>query len=249
MNIVGPSSKVLLFPHYVFEVVPVQQVQQALRQVFSGWGRPQALRVDNGPPWGNKLDLPSPLTLWLIGLEIDVIHNRPYRPEDNSKVERAHGVIKNWIEPSQCADFEVLKTRLDWAAQLQREVYPSCSGRTRLQTHPNLAHGARSYQSVLESSLWDFQRVQLLLAQYRWTRKVSQTGQISLYARHYSVGRPYAGQTVSVCFDPRTLEWVIENVYGQVIRRRKFKQFNAHNVRTLEITYRKPSRIKSTPGA
>lgn len=82
------------FPHYIFEAIPAQQGQQALRSVFSTWGKPHALRVDNGPPWEDKQALPSPLTLWLSGLEIAVIHNRPYCPQDNGKVERAHGVVK-----------------------------------------------------------------------------------------------------------------------------------------------------------
>lgn len=249
MNIVGRSSRAALSPHYIFESVPAVQVQQALREVFTNWGRPQALRVDNGPPWGSQKDLPSALTLWLVGLEINVIHNRPYRPEDNSKIERAHGVVKGWIDPQSCRDFETLKTLLDRATRLQREAYPSCSGRTRLQTYPALAKRAKAYHSDLESTLWHFPLVLQFLAQHRWPRTVSKTGQISLYNRNYSVGRPFAGQIVSVRFDAQLREWVIENTQGQIVRRQPFKEFDAHRVQTMQITHRKPSRIKSTAGA
>jgi hypothetical protein len=44
-------------------------VQTVLRRVFRRWGRPRRLRVDNGIPWGAMADLPSELTLWLLGLK------------------------------------------------------------------------------------------------------------------------------------------------------------------------------------
>jgi hypothetical protein len=40
---------------------------------------PRRLRVDNGIPWGAMVDLPSELTLWLLGLDIDITFNPPRR--------------------------------------------------------------------------------------------------------------------------------------------------------------------------
>lgn len=246
MNTVEPSCRARLFPHYIFEAVPAQQVQHALRSVFSNWGKPDALRVDNGPPWGDKQALPSPLTLWLRGLGIEVIHNRPYCPQENGKVERAHGVVKAWIEPSTCADFETLQTRLQHAATLQRRVYPSCENqRTRLETYPELAQISRSYNRETEADSWQFSLALKPLAQHRWPRKVSQTGQISLYNRNYSVGRLWAGQRVCVRLDATTLEWIVENCQGEMIRRQPCRGLDAQAVRTLQMTYRKPCRQKS----
>lgn len=250
MNTVVLSCRVRFFPHYIFEAVPAQQVQHALRSVFSQWGKPQALRVDNGPPWGDKQALPSSLTLWLSGLGIEVLHNRPYCPQDNGKVERAHGVVKGWIEPSTCADFETLQTRLQQAVILQQRVYPSCAHqRTRLDTYPELAHIPRSYDVDTEADNWHFSLALKHLAQHRWSRKVSQTGQISLYNRNYSVGRPWAGQMVTVHLDATSLEWVVENRQGEMIRRQPCRGLDAQAVRTLQMTYRKPCRRKSTQGA
>ena len=250
MNTVERSYKAKFFPHYVFEAVPASDVQSALRRVFTRWGRPQALRVDNGSPWGNCHALPSPLTLWLSGLGIEVIHNRPYCPQQNGQVERAHGVVKSWIEPATCANLQTLQARLDQAATVQRTLYPSCPHqRPRDQYYPALAHGGRAYAPDTEAEQWHVAQALAHLAGHRWSRKVSQTGQISVYNRNYSVGRPYAGQMVTVHLDPSALTWVIENHSGQVIARLVCSGLDAHALRTLQMTYRKSCRRKSTSGA
>ena len=67
MNTAERSSKVWFFPHYVFESVPVEAVQQSLRRIFTHWGLPRFLRVDNGQPWGSRSDLPSQLDVVVTG--------------------------------------------------------------------------------------------------------------------------------------------------------------------------------------
>lgn len=243
MNTVVRCLRAALFPQYVFEAVPVEQVQAALRDSFARWGQPEALRVDNGPPWGNRHHMPQALTLWLVGLGLDVIHNRPYRPTDNSRVERSHGVLKRWVEPAQCPNFEAFTQRLNRATTLQREQYPSCSGSPRRQAYPALAHPARPYTRAAESEQWQFHRVCQYLAQHHWWRKVSQTGQISRYNRNYSVGRTYRGQMVSIHFEAQTQTWVIEDVQGQRIAQHRFQAFTPHAVQTLQLTHPK----KRTP--
>lgn len=245
MSTVVPCLKAGLFPQYIFEAVPAQQVQQALREIFTHWGKPASLRVDNGPPWGNRQHLPSALTLWLFGLGVDVIHNRPYRPEDNSQVERTHGTVKRWVEPTDCQNLSDLESRLNQAAFLHRERYPSCDGLTRLQAYPALKHPAgSSYAPATEAQLWQFERACEHLAQYCWPRKVSKIGQISLYNRNYSVGRPYSGQMVCVHFDASTRDWMVEDVHGQLLCRRHFEHFTAEAVQTMTMTRKKKSRKK-----
>ena len=46
--------------------------------------------MDNGLPFVIPAkDIHSPLFLWLTGLSIEMIQNRPYQPTDNAKVEPA----------------------------------------------------------------------------------------------------------------------------------------------------------------
>ena len=69
-----------------------------LRKCFEQWGLPKAIRVDNGDPWATRSDIPSALALWLIGLNVKVILNRPSQSTDNGIVERDHGVLAGWVE-------------------------------------------------------------------------------------------------------------------------------------------------------
>ena len=74
-------------PHRRWEHVPAQAIQTMFRHVFTGWGLPDRVRVDNGYPWGTPRDLPSELALWLIGLAVEPIWNPPGQPTRNPKVE------------------------------------------------------------------------------------------------------------------------------------------------------------------
>jgi hypothetical protein len=82
MNARGQRCIVTFSPQGYFTQVPSGKVQDELRQCFRQWGRPVSLRVDNGYPWGSCGDLPTPLALWLVGLDIGVIWNPPRRPQD-----------------------------------------------------------------------------------------------------------------------------------------------------------------------
>jgi transposase InsO family protein len=70
-------------------------VQQALIEVFRRYGRPAAMLADNGPPWGGG---PSPggwsrLGVWLLRLDIELLHGRPWHPQTQGKDERFHRTL------------------------------------------------------------------------------------------------------------------------------------------------------------
>lgn len=69
-------------------------VQKALIDSFRRYGLPNRMTMDNGSPWGNNQfnDL-TPLTVWLIRLEIGVSHSRPYHPQTQGKDERFHRTL------------------------------------------------------------------------------------------------------------------------------------------------------------
>lgn len=69
------------FPQYYWAHVSATLVQQQLRESFTQWGLPWAMRVDNGTPWGARGDLPTPLAMWLIGLGIEMAWNPPRQPK------------------------------------------------------------------------------------------------------------------------------------------------------------------------
>jgi hypothetical protein len=187
------------------------------RRVFTRWGLPQSVRVDNGYPWGTPRDLPTELALWLIGLGLEVIWNPPAQPRKNPKVERCRGVADDWAEPHACADPAQLKDQLDWACRTQREDYPSIQGRSRVEAFPQLLVPRRLYQSPGELALWKLDRVDQWLAERLWVRRVSKTGVIALYGHRRSLGRRYGGQEVMVRFDAGKRYWIVSDSAGQIL--------------------------------
>ena len=56
-----------------------QTVHDHLTSIFSHYGMPNTILVDNGSPWGSDVDHPfTPLTVWLVQLGVRVVHSRPY---------------------------------------------------------------------------------------------------------------------------------------------------------------------------
>lgn len=194
-------------------------MQQHLRCCFEQWGLPQAIRVDNGDPWATRSDVPSALALWLVGLGVKVLLNRPCHSTDNGIVERCHGVLSGWVEAHKAADEHALQKQLDWALLMQRERYPACNNKSRLEAYPQLLHNSRLYRQCDEEVLWHFERVQDFLADFVWTRRVDKVGRVSIFSSAYSVGRSYAGRQVNLHLDWHTHEWVIESEQGQCLKR------------------------------
>ena len=183
--------------------MPPGQTQQALRQAFRTWGRPQQLRVDNGPPWGSHGDLPTDLVLWLAGLDVAVWANPPRRPQDNGVVERSQGTGQRWGEPGSAGSVAELQAAMDRMDAIQRERYPYRHEASRLAVYPGLRHSGRPYTAAWERAGWQLGRAHELLAQFVVARQVSGSGTVSVYHRSYYVGRAYAGQAAYVAFDPQ----------------------------------------------
>lgn len=195
-------------------------MQAVLRIWFVQWGLPRQLRVDNGLPWGSWADLPPELALWLIGLGVEMVWNRPRQSRDNAVIERAHGVCQRWVEPGACPDPETLQARLDRFTTLQRAAYPVRNGQSRMAACPALVAGGRPYAPDQEADQWDERRVWAFLAARVWTRHVDQVGRISLYNRALGVGRAWAGTTVTVrlAVAEEGPHWTIADAKGTRIR-------------------------------
>lgn len=184
--------------------------------IFKNHGIPYWIRVDNGRPFGDpNLELIPPLALWLIGLGIKMIWNRPATPQDNAKVERSQGVMGRWTEYSKCKNTFELQLRLWKEADFHNYHFPirRQGKKTRQELFPKLIHTERNWNPL------DFKlnRVLIFLAKGNWERKVSKYGQISFYGQRYPIGVKYKHQKVSINLNPRKNCWNIFTNNGNLI--------------------------------
>jgi hypothetical protein len=215
------------------------------RRTFTRWGLPDAVRVDNGYPWGSPRDLPTELALWLIGLGVAVNWNPPAQPRKNPQVERCHGVAAAWAEPQTCADPAQLSAHLDWVGQVQCGEYPAIAGVPRVEAYPGLLVPRRAYQEAQEPALWDLGRVDRWLSRRTWNRKVDCNGVISIYGHHHWVGRVYRGQDMMVRYDPLARQWVVGDRTGERAWRFDASELSQEAILKLAVSKKRGKRQKS----
>ena len=70
-------------------------VRAKLERIFRIYGLPDAIFVDNGPPWGSSgAGRWTRLRVWLLKLGVTLTYARPYHPESRGKNERFHRTLK-----------------------------------------------------------------------------------------------------------------------------------------------------------
>jgi hypothetical protein len=221
--------------------VPVAEVREALRRQFGRWGLPGGLRLDNGVPWGNWNDLPTPLALWLVGLGVPPHFNDPGRPTQNPKIERAQGTGQRWAEPGRCASVAELQANLDEADRIHREEYvtpPAVA--SRLELFPELRHSGRRYTRAGERRAWSLAAVEAHLSAYVAVRRVSATRHATVYDRGRYVGQQHAGSYVQVQYDPQRHGWLIADGEGRELRRHPAPEITREQI--AKLTFRKQMR-------
>jgi putative transposase len=90
-------------------------VQRQLETTLRRYGLPEAIFVDNGPPWGEASGQRwTRLGVWLLKLGIDVLHSRPYHPQSRGKNERFHRTLKAEVFALQSfCDLDEVQRALD----------------------------------------------------------------------------------------------------------------------------------------
>lgn len=235
-----PYSVEKYFPLWHWTKVKASQVKHCFQEWFEEWGLPDCIRFDNGKPWANpgQRHVPTALSLWLIGLGIQVVFGRPRQSTDNAVVERSHGVLTHWVEPDQRQGLADLQRGLHQFVHIQRAVYPSCQGRSRLETYPELMQSKRRYRRDQDEILWQLQRVMDYVSTLHFQRMVEKNGRITHMTQEYSVGRQYAAQHVTVFLDAQTHQWVIEDRHGEILKRFDANQLNYLTISQLKMAYR-----------
>lgn len=201
------------------------QVQQDCRIAFTQWGLPDAIQTDRASIFvdADPTPFPTQLTLWWIGLGIEHRLIPRHTPRRNGSVERGHRTLNERTLVGQHfngADHLQNQVDADWH-ELNAEC-PSrakgCHGKPPLVAHPELLVPRRPYRPEWELELFDLKRVDDYLAKQTWIRTVSQVGQVSLGSHRYGLGIAWAGQTVTVHFDPEQRQLVFTQVRPETKR-------------------------------
>jgi transposase InsO family protein len=96
-------------------------VRGRLEKMFRHYGLPDAFFVDNGTPWGDASGQSwTRFGVFLLKLDIRLLHSRPYHPQSRGKNERFHRSLK--AEVFALNSFRDLK-EVQRALDLWREVY------------------------------------------------------------------------------------------------------------------------------
>lgn len=198
-----------------------QDIQDTLRSVFARWGLPQQLRMDRDPLWigSTRLEWPGTFLLWLVGLGVVPVINRPRRPTDNAQIERSN---RTWMDHvgrgAEVNSLAELQCRSDEASHDRRHYLPSrnthCQGLPPAVAFPELVHTGRPYRPEQEADLFSMMWVYEYLAEWEWQRKVDNSGYISMADHNRFVSKQHRGQIVKVRFDSIDARFVAHDVAG-----------------------------------
>lgn len=176
-------------------------VREKLTSVFRRYGMPSRMLMDNGHPWGFPGEYTA-LALWLLRLDVEVIHGRPMHPQTQGKLERFHRTLKAEVTTS-C-------TRLTLGqCQRQMDDWRYTYNYRRPHEALNLEVPASRYQP----SAANFPEV-LPPVEYGpddAVRKVQAEGWFTFRNRDYRVSRALRGEPIAL--RPTTYDGVLDIYY------------------------------------
>lgn len=165
-------------------------VQQALCETFHLYGLPNSMLMDNGSPWGNDWTHPyTPLTVWLMRLNIRVSHSRPYHPQTMGKDERFHGTLnRDLLLGRQWQDIPDLQDGLDRFRYQYNFIRP----------HDALALEVPASRYKISLRCFPDTLPPIEYDPGVPVRKVQQHGEISFQGKFFKVGKAFCGYPVGI---------------------------------------------------
>ncbi len=164
-------------------------VRGAMHRLFRQRGLPEAIRVDNGSPFGGTGALGlSRLSVWWLQLGIRVEFTRRARPADNAAHEQFHGCYQREVVDAGAADRRAMQGRSSrWLLHYNQE-------------RPHEALGQRTPAQVYRSSTRAYpELLPPLNYPKQWqVRRVRNRGHIKWRGRLRFIGRAFVGQTVGL---------------------------------------------------
>jgi len=225
LNVVDEASGTVIDPPVfstggICQVAP-RSVQQYFISIFSKWGCPLKIKVDNGRPLGDPSRRMVPkLALWLVGMGIEVIFNPPRSPQKNGKVERSQGTLGRWTDFENCQNGKELEKRLAKESHFYNHIFRDRrkNDQTRKERFPTLGYTGRNF----DERSFNLQLVYDFLSCRSWGKRVSKAGQINHATERIYVGKQHIGKVLSVNMNAETGQWEIRNHMGEYISSHPF---------------------------
>jgi transposase InsO family protein len=168
-----------------------QTVHDQLTRLFERYGLPWALLSDNGSPWccPTLAGALSRLEVWLMRLDVRVMHGRPYHPQTQGKDERFHRTV----------EAEVLQgRRFASRASVQRAFDP-----WRTVYNHQRPHEALGMQTPSQRYRPSPRSMPAVLPTIEYgpsdqVRRVDRSGQFRFHRRKLRAGQALVGESVAL---------------------------------------------------
>lgn len=165
-------------------------VKARLTAVFRRYGRPWRMLADNGPPWGTAgQGQYTQLGVWLMDLDIGLVHGRPYHPQTQGKEERFHRTLK--AEVLEAHEFKTLE-EAQAAFDAWRSVYNTKRPHEALELDTPASRYTTSPRSMPDSIAPPDYEPQASV------RKVDQNGRFSFKGRIFNTSTAFAGKALAL---------------------------------------------------
>lgn len=178
---------------YLLQVRVVDQtyadVRCALERLFDEVGLPDAMRSDNGTPFGSTgAGGLSALSVWLLKLGVEPRYIPPSSPQHNGRHERMHRTLKAETTRPAAGTMAEQQARFDSFRQHYNEDRPH----EALEQTPPARHwqpSARRYPAKVVDPWYDADHE---------VRRVRHLGDIKWRGKHVFIGEAFAGELVGL---------------------------------------------------
>lgn len=196
LTVTDAASRYLLAVRIVDQTYA--DVRCALERLFDEVGLPDAMRSDNGAPFGSTgAGGLSALSVWLLKLGVEPRYIPPSSPQHNGRHERMHRTLKAQTASPPAATTAEQQARLDAFRQHFNEDRPH----EALEQTPPARHwqpSARRYPAEIADPWYDADHE---------VRRVRHMGDIKWRGENVYIGEAFAGELVGLADqgDGRTL--------------------------------------------
>ena len=200
----------------------------AFRLAFEESGLPQRIQLDKDSVFyenTSKSPYPSKIHLWLTSLGIVVNFITMPPPMKQAKVERSHQTIdRQTLQGQRFKYWKQLFEKSNYRRQRLNNALPCRSlGGPPLKIYPEAIHSGRPFKVEKEYQLVDLKKVDHLLGQYNWYRKVSKDKTISLGRHIYYIKKARPLSQIKIRYSKITRLFIVRDVKERLLAKVKPK--------------------------